>query len=178
MEYRLSEIAEITNSKLSGSSHDNSLITNLIYDSRKLVFPENTLFVALVGDRNDGHKYLLELYRKGVRFFLVQQKPNLKKMPKAGFIETGDTLKALQRLARFHRQQFEIPIVGITGSNGKTIVKEWLFQLLNSSFKITRSPKSYNSQLGVPLSVLQLKKEDTLGTVSYTHLTLPTNREV
>jgi alanine racemase len=163
MEYRLSEIAEIINGKLTGFSNDNSLITNLIYDSRKLVFSENTLFVALVGDRNDGHKYLLELYKKGIRFFLVQQKPNLKKMPKAGFIETDDTLKALQRLARFHRQQFEIPIIGITGSNGKTIVKEWLFQLLNSSFKITRSPKSYNSQLGVPLSVLQLKKEDTLG---------------
>ena len=163
MEYRLSEIAEITNGKLYASSDDKILISNLIYDSRKLVFPENTLFVALVGDRNDGHKYLLELYKKGVRFFLVQQKPNLKKMPKAGFIKTDDTLKALQQLAGFHRQQFKIPIISITGSNGKTIVKEWLFHLLNSSFQITRSPKSYNSQLGVPLSILQLKKEDTLG---------------
>ena len=105
MEYRLSEIAEITNGKLYASSDDKTLISNLIYDSRKLVFPENTLFIAIVGDRNDGHKYLLELYKKGVRFFLVQQKPNLKKMPKAGFIKTDDTLKALEKYKAVKRRQ-------------------------------------------------------------------------
>jgi len=163
MEYSLSEIAEITNGKLYAASEDSRLIKHLIYDSRKLVFPENTLVVALVGDRNDGHKYLEELYKKGVRYFLIQRKTNLKKMPQGGFVVVDNTLAALQKLAAFHRQQFKIPIIGITGSNGKTIVKEWLFQVLNSKFQITRSPKSYNSQLGVPLSVLQLKKEDTLG---------------
>ncbi len=163
MEYCLSEIAEITNGKLYAASRDSQLIKHLIYDSRKLVFPENTLFIALVGDRNDGHTYLEELYKKGVRYFLAQQKPNFKKMPQAEFVVVKNTLTALQKLAAFHRQQFKIPIIGITGSNGKTIVKEWLFQVLYSKFKITRSPKSYNSQLGVPLSVLQLKKGDTLG---------------
>ncbi len=163
MEYHLSEIAKITNGRLYAATDDTLLIKNLIYDSRKLVFPENTLFLALVGDRNNGHKYLQELYKKGVRFFLVQQRPNLKKMPQAGFVVVDDTLEALQKIARFHRQRFKIPIIGITGSNGKTIVKEWLFQVLNTKFQITRSPKSYNSQLGVPLSVLRLKKEDTLG---------------
>jgi len=163
MEYLLSEIAEITNGKLYAPSDDTGLISNLIYDSRKLVFPENTLFIALTGDRNDGHKYLKELYKKGVRYFLVQRKPDLEKMPLAGFIVVKNALTALQKLAAFHRQQFKIPIIGITGSNGKTIVKEWLFQVLNNQFKITRSPKSYNSQLGVPLSVLQLEKGDTLG---------------
>ena len=163
MNYRISEIAEITNGKLYASSDDLGLIENLIYDSRKLVFPENTLFIALAGDRNDGHKYLKELYQKGVRYFLVQKKPNLKQMPLAGFVLVKNTLEALQKLAAFHRQKFKIPIIGITGSNGKTIVKEWLFQLLSTKFQITRSPKSYNSQLGVPLSVLELKKRDKLG---------------
>ncbi len=163
MKYRLSEIAKITNGKLYAATDDTRLIKNLIYDSRKLVFPENTLFIALVGDRNNGHKYLAQLYKKGVRFFLVQQKPTLKKMPQAGFVVVDNTLAALQKIATFHRQAFKIPIIGITGSNGKTIVKEWLFQVLNSKFQITRSPKSYNSQLGVPFSVLALKEEDTLG---------------
>jgi len=163
MEYLLSEIAKITDGKLYAVPDDTGLISNLIYDSRKLVFPENTLFIALTGDRNDGHKYLKELYKKGVRYFLVQRKPDLEKMPFAGFIVVKNALTALQKLAAFHRQQFKIPIIGITGSNGKTIVKEWLFQVLNNQFKITRSPKSYNSQLGVPLSVLQLEKGDTLG---------------
>lgn len=163
MNYRVSEIAKITNGKLYAASDDSRLIENLFYDSRKLVFPENTLFIALIGDRNDGHKYLKELYEKGVRYFLVQKKPRTKQMPLAGFILVDDTLEALQRLANFHRQKFNIPIIGITGSNGKTIIKEWLFQLLDTKFQITRSPKSYNSQLGVPLSVLELKKGDKLG---------------
>ena len=163
MEYSLSEIAEITNGKLYATSEDSPIVEHLIYDSRKVVFFENSLFVALVGDRNDGHKYLNELYKKGVRYFLTERKPNLKKMPHAGFVVVNNTLAALQKLAAFHRKRFKMPIIGITGSNGKTIVKEWLFQTLNTQFKITRSPKSYNSQLGVPLSVLQLKKEDTLG---------------
>ncbi len=163
MEYCLSEIAEITNGKRYATSGDSRSIKHLIYDSRKLVFPENTLFVALVGDRNDGHSYLEELYERGVRYFLTQRKPTFKKMPQAEFVVVNNTLTALQKLAAFHRQKFKIPIIGITGSNGKTIVKEWLFQTLNTKFKITRSPKSYNSQLGVPLSVLQLQKGDSLG---------------
>ncbi len=163
MEYYLSEIAKITNGKLHAASGNPQLVKHLIYDSRKLVFPENTLFVAIAGDRNDGHKYLEELYQKGVRYFLTQRNPDFKKMPEAGFVVVNKTLTALQKLATVHRLKFKIPVIGITGSNGKTIVKEWLFQTLKSQFQITRSPKSYNSQLGVPLSVLELKKGDTLG---------------
>ncbi len=139
-------------------------VTVLLTDSRQLSDPADTLFVALVTDRNDGHRYITGLYEKGVRAFMVQDLPEAAKaMSGASFILVKDTLQALQQLAAFHRRQFNIPVIGITGSNGKTIVKEWLYQLLKDDHNICRSPKSYNSQVGVPLSVWQLHAQHTLG---------------
>ena len=138
-------------------------IMHLLIDSRKLLFPESTLFFAIKTDRGDGHLYIEDLYQKGVRHFVVQDAPNLSLMPDASFYVTNDVVKALQKLAATHRRQFHIPIVGITGSNGKTIVKEWLYHLLHELKNIVRSPRSFNSQLGVPLSVWQLSPEHELG---------------
>ena len=129
-------------------------IDRLLTDSRSLAFPAETLFFALVSPRDDGHRYIPELYAQNVRCFVVSRwLPEYEQMPGAAFLRVDDTLQALQRLAAAHRAAFSIPVVGITGSNGKTIVKEWLYQLLHDDYAITRSPRSYNSQTGVPLSV-------------------------
>ena len=137
----------------------------LLIDSRSLSFPESTLFFALHSKRGDGHKYVEELYLKGVYNFVIDSSAEeLSSLcPDANFIVVDDTLKALQKLAQTHRASFDIPVVGITGSNGKTIVKEWLYQLLCKKFVITRSPRSYNSQIGVPLSIWQLDQNTSLG---------------
>ena len=128
-------------------------IQRILVDSRQLNFPGETLFFAFKGLRKDGHSYINDLYNKGVRNFVVSQRPDLKKIPKANVLLVSDTILALQKLAIAHRTRYSIPVIGITGSNGKTIVKEWLFQLLKSDYKIVKNPKSYNSQIGVPLSV-------------------------
>ena len=127
----------------------------LLTDSRSLCFPEETLFFALRSARNDGHRYVQDLYHRGVFNFVVERLPEQHAVlfPKANFLIVTDTLHALQRLAERHRESFDIPVVGITGSNGKTVVKEWLYQLLSTDKTIVRSPRSYNSQIGVPLSV-------------------------
>lgn len=137
-------------------------VTHILLDSRKLYEPGPSLFFALQGPRRDGHQFIAELYRKGVRAFVVTQVPDLSLFPGAVFIQVQDTLEALQALAAWHRSRFDIPVIGITGSNGKTIVKEWLYQLLDKDYHIIRSPKSYNSQIGVPLSVLQMDSQHTL----------------
>ncbi|MCF6241472.1 MAG: bifunctional UDP-N-acetylmuramoyl-tripeptide:D-alanyl-D-alanine ligase/alanine racemase [Bacteroidales bacterium] len=132
----------------------------IIIDSRSLVLKDNVLFAAIKGERNDGHNYILELYNKGVHKFLIEYIPeNAKKIKDAQFIIVENTLKTLQKWAAKHRKSFNYPVVGITGSNGKTIVKEWIFQVLNNDLKIIRNPKSYNSQIGVPISVLLMKKD-------------------
>lgn len=135
----------------------------MLIDSRQLVAASQTLFFALVSNRNDGHKYIEELYNNGVRAFVVCRRPDTDLFPKAAFILVDDTLKALQTLVAWHRQQYHLPVIGITGSNGKTIVKEWLAQLLGPDYRIVRSPKSYNSQVGVPLSVWQINESHQLG---------------
>ena len=134
----------------------------LLTDSRSLVFPEQTLFFAIRTQKNDGHRYIPELYRRGVRAFVVSQMPETP-APDANYLVVPSPLKALQRLAERHREAFDIPVIGITGSNGKTIVKEWLYQLLSPDFNITRSPRSWNSQIGVPLSVWRLTEQTELG---------------
>lgn len=126
-------------------------ISSLLTDSRSLWIPGETLFFALIGKRGDGHDYIEELYARGVRNFVVCHLP-AKPHSDANYLVVKDTLNALQTLSAKHRAQFDIPVVGITGSNGKTIVKEWLYQLLSPDLNITRSPRSYNSQIGVPLS--------------------------
>lgn len=142
----------------------------LLTDSRSLCFPEETLFFALRSGRNDGHNYIPELYRRGVRNFVVERGRALASAADtadtgadANFLEVVSPLEALQRLAERHRDEFDIPIVGITGSNGKTMVKEWLYQLLSPQMVVTRSPKSYNSQIGVPLSVWLLNEQTEVG---------------
>ncbi|MDD7317374.1 MAG: bifunctional UDP-N-acetylmuramoyl-tripeptide:D-alanyl-D-alanine ligase/alanine racemase [Prevotella sp.] len=137
----------------------------LLTDSRSLRFPEATLFFAIKTERNDGGRYLSGLYRSGVRNFVVEKLPenHATTYPDSNFLLVGSTLKALQRLAERHRENFHIPVVGITGSNGKTVVKEWLYQLLMPTRVVTRSPRSYNSQIGVPLSVWLLDDRTEIG---------------
>lgn len=139
-------------------------ISWLLTDSRSLAFPEGTLFFALKSERNDGHRFIADLYKRGVRNFVVEDVPdNMTSFIDCNFLVVQNSLKALQRLAERHRDEFQIPIVGITGSNGKTMVKEWLFQLLSPSMKVTRSPRSYNSQIGVPLSIWLLNEKSQAG---------------
>ena len=152
--YSIREVADIVGGQLVGAVEGKN-ISDLLIDSRHLVDARQALFFALKSARNDGHKYIKELYDKGLRSFVVKNLPD-EALPEAAFVMVPDTLKALQALAAHHRQQFDIPVIGITGSNGKTIVKEWLYQMLSPDHNIVRSPKSYNSQVGVPLSVWQM----------------------
>lgn len=162
MNYPIKEVARVLGAK-TDTLHD-AVISILLTDSRRLSFPEQSLFFALKTKTNDGHRYIAELYNLRVRNFVVSEiLPSFKEMPEANFLLVKDTQKALQRLATYHRKKFNIPVIGITGSNGKTVVKEFLYQLLHSDFNIVRSPRSYNSQLGVPLSVWQMNEKHTLG---------------
>ena len=165
MNYSISQIAIIVKAKPLQQSGD-GMIGHILLDSRKLLFPATSLFFALGGPRRNGNSFIPELYDKGVRKFVVDEsfaETVMQKFPAANFIQVTDVLDALHALAAHHRRQFNIPVIGITGSNGKTIVKEWLFQLLQSDLNIVRSPKSYNSQVGVPLSVWQMSEADELG---------------
>jgi alanine racemase len=143
--------------------HSNELIGHLAYDSRRLQQPSNALFFALETAYADGHKYVHDACKKGVRNFVVSRQIDPGPMGEANIIIVSDTLDALQSLASFHRGHFHFPVIGITGSNGKTVVKEWLYQLLQEDYKIVRSPKSFNSQIGVPLSAWQMNDQHELG---------------
>jgi len=156
--YSIESIARIAEGRLLGDS--SICVRSLSIDSRSLLIAEQTLFFALVGERHNGHTYIADLYKKGVRAFVISNiEVEIQNYPEAGFVLVENTLDALQQLSKYHREQFSYPVVGITGSNGKTIVKEWLYQLLNESFTIVRSPKSYNSQVGVPLSLWNMNTE-------------------
>ncbi|WP_430971788.1 bifunctional UDP-N-acetylmuramoyl-tripeptide:D-alanyl-D-alanine ligase/alanine racemase [Sunxiuqinia rutila] len=156
--------AVVEGTVLTGSAATTGVISSLSIDSRTLVDPEGCLFFALVGERHDGHRHLLELYEKGVRHFVVSAPPQESDaFQEASFIVVKNTLTALQQLAAFIRNEFQFPVLAITGSNGKTIVKEWLFDLLQQEFRIFRSPKSYNSQVGVPLSIWNMQGDAELG---------------
>lgn len=141
----------------------------LLNDSRQLSSPSSSIFFAIKGLHHDGHQYLDDLYRKGVREFVVEKSAcnigvmrELSQMPEAKVWQVEDSILSMQEVAAQHRAQFAIPVIGVTGSNGKTVVKEWLSQLLANRFQIVKSPKSYNSQIGVPLSVWQMNKAHTL----------------
>lgn len=164
MQYTIEQITGILRSRSkSRIPEPERRITRLLTDSRSLSFPEETIFFAIKTKFGDGHKYIGELYKRGVKDFVVNSTTGLDNMDDANFIVVEDSLEALQALASHHRSMFNIPIVGITGSDGKTIVKEWLHQLTSGNYNVTRSPRSYNSQIGVPLSVWMLRKESTLG---------------
>jgi alanine racemase len=157
--YRIDRIAGILQATYLQKADANSNIEHLLIDSRRVIHPPTALFFALLTNRRDGHDFIKEAYSKGVRNFMVQKEVDVDPFPEANILLVTDTLNALQQLATYHRSQFNIPVIGITGSNGKTIVKEWLYQLLSDHFTIIRSPKSYNSQVGVPLSVWQLQPQ-------------------
>lgn len=161
MKYFIDNIAAIIKAKWL-VQHDNALIEQLLIDSRKLIFPQTSLFFALKGPRRDGHAFINQLYKKGVRNFVVSEAVDVTALPEANVLQVNDPLQALQNLVASHRKQFSLPVIGITGSNGKTIVKEWLNQLLEEQYTIIRSPKSYNSQIGVPLSVWPLNEQHEL----------------
>ena len=163
MKYSIEKVTTLIGARRYGNSEGQ--VSWLLTDSRSLCFPEETLFFALKTQRNDGHRYIQDLYNRGVRQFVVEQVPEHYDTlyPEANFLRVPHTLAALQRLAERHRDEFDLPIVGITGSNGKTMVKEWLYQLLLPSQRIVRSPRSYNSQIGVPLSVWLLNEQTEVG---------------
>lgn len=137
-------------------------IEDLVIDSRKLNSPEHALFIAIETPRRNGHDFIAAAYEKGVRNFLVHQDMDVTKYPGSNVLLVDNTLQALQQIVSRYRKLFDIPVVGITGSNGKTIVKEWLYQLLCDDQRVVRSPKSFNSQIGVPLSVWLLEPEHDL----------------
>lgn len=156
-------IADITEGKIVSANHVGT-IDHFLTDSRRVVNPRGSVFVAIRGQRHDGHHYLKSLFKHGVRNFIIEYEDDLDDeiAGKSNILLVGDAIMALQKIATYHRNSFQIPVVGITGSNGKTIVKEWLGQLLGEQYKVVKSPKSYNSQLGVPLSVLQMNSWNSL----------------
>lgn len=163
MKYKIEEIVTLTGARRYG--HAEAEVEWLLTDSRSLVYPETSLFFAIKTASGDGHDFIPELYQRGVRNFVVTSLPQNRETvyQDANFLQIPSALKALQRLAERHREQYDIPVIGITGSNGKTMVKEWLNQLLSPTTKTTRSPRSYNSQTGVPLSVWLLDETTQLG---------------
>ena len=174
LNYSIGEIASITQGKVRGDLQ--VTVNSLFIDSRNHFNENNSLFIAIKGEFNDGHEYLVELYQKGLRNFIIERTAREKLINKVRFLKKNknvqfseaniivveNTVVALQKIATHHRRKFDIPVIGITGSNGKTIVKEWLYHILRSQFNIVRSPKSYNSQVGVPLSILQMNRSHTL----------------
>lgn len=160
MQYRIQDIATFFSIEL--DSHRDQIIDRIEIDSRHILIPERTFFVCLKGSHSDGHQYIPELIQKGVKLFLVSD-PSFQSTKECCFILVSDVLQALQKFAAFHRSRFHIPIIGITGSNGKTIVKEWLATILSNKFQVCKNPKSYNSQIGVSLAILELNEQHEIG---------------
>ena len=165
MSYAIESITELIGARCVGQRE--ASIDWLLTDSRSLCFPEETLFFALTTKRNKGVRYIPDLYDRGVRNFVISKEDwatlKDKTFKNTNFLIVADPLKSLQKLAELHRDNYQVPVIGVTGSNGKTIVKEWLHQLLSPDRRIVRSPRSYNSQIGVPLSVWQLDESADLG---------------
>ena len=161
MNYTISEIAEITGGQLVGQG--DATVRYVLTDSRSLLYPAATVFFAISGERHDGHDYIEELYRQGVRCFVVSRLTPLSCGEGSGVrLLVPNVLHALQQLAAQHRRRFMTPVIGIAGSNGKTVVKEWIFQAIHHEKNMARSPRSYNSQVGVPLSVCLLDEKHDL----------------
>lgn len=159
--YTISHIASILGLNSFDKKHD-AVITKLVTDSRSVTDTDGSLFFALIAKR-DGHEYLKDAYNNGIRNFVISNDKYLGLFPDVNILLVPDVMTALQRIAAYNRQQYQLKVLGITGSNGKTVVKEWLYQLLAADFNIVRSPKSFNSQIGVPLSVWEISAHHTLG---------------
>ncbi|MGF1635857.1 MAG: bifunctional UDP-N-acetylmuramoyl-tripeptide:D-alanyl-D-alanine ligase/alanine racemase [Cyclobacteriaceae bacterium] len=161
--YSLLQLKSICNGQIIQNG-ENQRIKHFFTDSRQAIISHDAVFVAIKGPNHDGHQFIPELYAAGLRNFIIEhcKMVHFEMMDKASFIQVESGLQALQEIAKAHRCQFSTKVIAITGSNGKTIVKEWLGQLLSPLFSLTKSPKSYNSQLGVPLSVLLLQEEHDL----------------
>jgi alanine racemase len=159
--YSISRISEILKAK-TVLPQPKTTIRKLLTDSRTVIDPEGSLFFAVKAQR-DGHHFIANAYENGIRNFVITDEQYTTKYRDVNFLIVKDVLKSLQDLAAYHRNANHLKVIGITGSNGKTIVKEWLYQLLASDFHIIRSPKSFNSQIGVPLSVWQISEDHTLG---------------
>ncbi len=157
---RFSEISEIVGGE-TVRLHEDKIIEEIVIDSRQTAGNQRELFFCLSGARHDGHYFIHSLYQKGIRNFVVSKE--VKVADDVNLINVSDTLEALQKLAAHHRSLFSIPVIGITGSNGKTMIKEWLSTVLMEKFNVVKSPKSYNSQVGVPLSVWQMRHEHEVG---------------
>ena len=161
MKYSINTIATIIQAS-NTNPKKNIIIENIFIDSRNIVPFNNSIFFALHSSRRDGHQFVESLYNKGFLAFVVTNKFDRSKFSKAVFLVVENVLDSLQKFAIYHRQQFKIPIIGITGSNGKTIIKEWLYQILSLKYNVARSPRSYNSQIGVPLSIFELNKKNDI----------------
>jgi alanine racemase len=158
------EICDIVGGSWLNEQPDQSrVIEHLVIDSRQLLFPEKSLFIAMPGQRVDGHDFLSSVYAMGGRNFMVTKDVDHHALPDANWIRVADATAALQQLAAYHRARFSLLSIGITGSNGKTIIKEWLAQLLEADYAVVKTPRSYNSQIGVPLSVWQIRKQHEIG---------------
>lgn len=152
------QIPHIIDSDNYSLQSNETIISELLFDSRQLINASQTLFFAIITDNGNGHDYIETLYHQGVRNFVITENLSRFHPLKANFFQVSNAVLALQQIAAFHRKQFNIPVVAITGSNGKTIVKEWLTQILSINFSVIANPNSYNSQIGVPISVWQMKK--------------------
>lgn len=161
--FSFAEIAEISGGKIISSNYT-GLIDHFLTDSRRLINPKLSVFAAINGERHDGHKYIQSLFQRGVRQFILEHEQHItdEVRLKSNILLVSSSIRALQKIAAYHRNKFDLPVIGITGSNGKTIIKEWLGQLLSGKYRIVKSPKSYNSQLGVPLSALQMTEWNDL----------------
>lgn len=159
MRYYLAEVAHVFNIDIRANP---IIIQQIAIDSRTNL-NEHSLFFCIVGERNNGHHYIQNCYAKGVRSFVISEDIDVAKFPDACFIQVENCLTALQTFAAHHRKQYNLQCIGITGSNGKTIIKEWLYQLIHQDKKTVKSPKSYNSQVGVALSVLNIDSEHQIG---------------
>lgn len=151
-----SNLATLTGGKII-QQHGDEEIQHLVADSRKAIALKGSLFIAIRGLAHNGHKYIEPLYEKGFRLFMTEENIPVASFPEASFVQTENAIRAAQQIAKYHRRQFHYPVVGVTGSNGKTVVKEWLYQLLSPDCRVVKNPGSYNSQLGVPLSVWQMQ---------------------
>ncbi|MGK7389484.1 MAG: bifunctional UDP-N-acetylmuramoyl-tripeptide:D-alanyl-D-alanine ligase/alanine racemase [Candidatus Cyclobacteriaceae bacterium M2_1C_046] len=159
---KFSQLPEIINGNLRHLAHDHA-INYIFTDSRKVISHDQALFFARQGPHHDGHFFLSQMYDAGIRNFVIEKPVNTSRYKDANFVQVRSSLEALQELVKYHREQLALKVIGITGSNGKTIIKEWLHQLLSGKHRVIATPHSYNSQLGVPLSVWQANENHELG---------------